>query len=178
MAEPGSQQQAPRGIRISRRWITMLLVIGAAGVAVLVMDRRSGPADVYGLATHLDEEADFFMEMAEIEQYRADGSLEYLMLADGVHHFEREALTQLTQPQFTLHRERRSPWHASARNGVLRRPPAGGSEEVLTLSDEVVLDAALDAEPAGLSAPPIRRNRPRCYDRQSHGSDHSIGSGR
>jgi len=147
----------PRSSRTARSAFMVLLVLGAAGIALLVMDQRSTPPALPEIAPRADQDADFFMEQVEVEQYRSDGSLEYLLHADGVQHFEADARTQLEQPRLALHRPDKPPWHASASNGTLRRPPAGASEETLTLRDQVVLEQTLpDGDWVRLTTPSLR----------------------
>lgn len=155
MAE--STTAAPRSSRASRSAFMVLLVLGAAGIALLVIDRRSGPSALPDVGPRADQNADFFMEQVEVEQYRPDGSLEYVLHADTVQHFEADARTRLEQPHLALHRPEEAPWHASASNGILRRPPAGASEETLTLRDQVVVEQSLpNGDWVRLTTPSLR----------------------
>lgn len=156
MAE--STTAPPRSSRTARSTFMVLLGLGAAGIALLVMDQRSGPSALPDMVPQTDQQdADFFMEQVEVEQYRPDGSLEYVLHADGVQHFEEDARTRLDQPRLTLHQDDQPPWFASARDGVLRRPLAGASEETLTLRDEVELEQTLpDGDWVRLTTPSLR----------------------
>lgn len=155
MAE--STTAPPRSSRTTRTTFMVLLGLGAAGIALLVMDQRSGPPALPDVVPRADQDADFFMEQVEVEQYRPDGSLEYVLHADGVQHFEAAARTRLDQPRLALHRPEEPPWHASASDGTLRRPPAGASEETLTLRDQVVLEQTLpNGDWVRLTTPALR----------------------
>jgi lipopolysaccharide export system protein LptC len=128
-----------RGGRLRRALIMAVLGLGAAGVALFIMDRRGAPS--LSLDTPLLEGApEFYMEGAEVRQFRLDGTLEYRLASADVRHFQQQAMTRLAAPDLTLLHPARPPWQASAETGVLRRPPQGAPEEVVELSGAVRLE--------------------------------------
>lgn len=155
MAE--SNTTPPRSSRATRSAFMVLLVLGAAGIALLVIDRPSGPPALPEVVPQTEQDADFFMEQVEVEQYRSDGSLEYVLHADGVQHFDQDGRTRLEEPRLALHQGDQPPWYASASRGVLRRPPVGALEETLTLRDQVELEQTLpDGDWVRLTTPSLR----------------------
>ncbi len=130
---------SPRGRRLRRSVVMVVLGLVAAGTALFVMDRRSTPP-LPGEAAGPGGEPDFFMEGATVDQYRPDGTLEYRLTSDDIRHFSEQALTRLQRPALTLYRPGGRPWNARALEGDLRRPPRGAPEEELELRDDVVLE--------------------------------------
>jgi lipopolysaccharide export system protein LptC len=123
---------------LNRTWIMLVLVLGVAGVAVLVMDRSAGPSVALLPTPALEGEPDIYMQAPEVSQYRSDGSLEYRLVARDASHFQRDAFTHLSSPALTLFQHNRAPWKVSAQVGTLRRPPAGADEEVVSSDEEVI----------------------------------------
>lgn len=128
-----------RPILTNRAWIMGVLVLGAAGVALVVIDRRDAP-DIAEDTRAVPGEPDFFMRGTTVHQYRNDGSLEYELRSNEVQHFERRAETRLREPELALFDPGQAPWRMSARQGTLRRPPSGAPEETVELRDDVVLE--------------------------------------
>ena len=130
---------SPRSRRLRRSLFMVVLVLGAAGIALFVMDRRGAPP-LPDVAAGLTSEPDFSMQGAIVDQFRDDGTLEYRLTSDDIRHFSEQALTRLARPTLTLQRPGGRPWEARAREGDLRRPPRGAPEEELELRDDVVLE--------------------------------------
>lgn len=149
MSEPSEQSRSPpataqasveeRGGRLRRAVFMAILGLGAAGVALFVMDQRGAPPLDLEPPT-VDRAPDFYMEGAEVRQFRPDGTLEYLLGSTDVRHFQQQAMTRLAAPDLTLLHPTRPPWQASAESGVLRRPPQGADEEVVELHGQVRLE--------------------------------------
>lgn len=136
VGDSGAQRRPPRS---NRTWIMAVLVLGVAGAALLVLERRAGtPVEVTPVPS--PGEPDFFMEGAVVHQYRDDGTLEYRLQAAQIRHFEARAETHLSAPELAMHHPDQAPWLAKARTGVLRRPPAGAPEETVSLRRDVTLE--------------------------------------
>jgi lipopolysaccharide export system protein LptC len=128
--------------RHSRTWIMLALVLVAAGVALVVMDRRAAPPVTPIPGPEIEGEPDVFMEGATISQFTPDGALRYRLSASLIRHYERNTLTRLTEPRFTLYQADGPPWRVRARHGILR-PASAGREERVTLREDVVLEQML-----------------------------------
>lgn len=155
MAESSADATASR--RRNHAWIMLVLALGAAGAALLVMNRRAPPTVLPDQGPALTGGPDFSMEGADVTQYRADGSLEYRLLANGVRHFASDARTELDRPRLSLFEPEQPPWHISARHGVLRRPPTGAPEEQVSLRGNVTLtQTPANHGPVRLVTPSLR----------------------
>lgn len=139
MAESATVEAPARSGR-NRTWIMLVLVLGAAGVALLVLRGRDPSAVPLEPMPGPSTNPDFYMDGAAISQYRSDGSLEYELSAARIRHFATDARTELERPRLSLHDPEAPPWNASAEHGVLRRPPTGATEERLDLDGSVVLE--------------------------------------
>ncbi len=153
MAESATVETPARAGR-NRTWIMLVLVLGAAGVALLVLRARDPSTVPLDPMPGQTISPDFYMDGADIAQYRGDGSLEYELSAARIRHFASDARTELEHPRLSLHDPDAPPWKASAERGVLRRPPTGASEEQLHLDGAVILEQA----PPG--AGPVRLETP------------------
>lgn len=159
--DPGrhSEREAPpaEGRRSNRAWIMVVLVLVIAGVTLLVMERRAGPPVSTLPPAQLEGEPDVYMDSPVVAQYHPNGTLEYRLVARRASHYQPQALTRLQDPHLTLYRTGAAPWEARARQGVLRRPPAGAPEEIVTLDQDVLLE---QSQPGGehlrLSTPALR----------------------
>ncbi len=82
---------------------------------------------------------DVLGEAVTFSELRADGSLQYRLLADTIQQFDTERLTRLEAPDLHLTSARQPPWDVTARHGYLRkRPnPDGVEEDVVFLRDDV-----------------------------------------
>lgn len=117
------------------------LVLVLAAVALLVMERSTGPPVTAVPVPELDGEPDVYMEGAAVSQYGDDGTLEYRLEMARASHFQGEAETRLVEPRLTLYRRDEPPWHVHARRGVLRRPLDGGPDaETVSLAGDVTLE--------------------------------------
>lgn len=156
MDDPATGDPVPEGGR-SRAWIMLVLVLGVAGVALLVMDRRGPTTPPMSAALDLSGEPDFNMDGAAVSQYRDDGTLEYRLLATSIRYYEAQARTELDRPRLSLHDPERQPWHVSAERGELRRPPYGASEEQVSLRGDVTLEQTPEGHgPVRLRTPELR----------------------
>ncbi len=133
----------------------VVLVLGAAAVAFLVMQRSAGPPLLRMPAPALQGEPDIYMESPVVSQYREDGTREYRLVADNASHYEGKDLTLLTRPRLELFRHDGPPWHMRARSGVLTRPPGGAAAEKVTLQDDVVLESSENDKPVRLTTPTL-----------------------
>jgi lipopolysaccharide export system protein LptC len=124
-----------------RSWILLVLLLGAGGIALVVLDRRSAP--LTGPPPIPAGEPDFIMEGALISQFDVDGQLRYRLMAEEIRHFEADSLTRMLQPRLSLHDGAEPVWQVSARVGTLHRPERGAGEESVTLVDEVVVEQTL-----------------------------------
>jgi lipopolysaccharide export system protein LptC len=166
--ELGDANGHGRPARSNRTWIMAALLLGVAGAALLVLERRSVPPMAVE-PTAVPGEPDFSMEGAVVHQYRDDGTLEYQLSAQAIRHFEERAETRLRTPQLTLHHPDQAPWQVRARTGVLRRPPAGASEETVSLRRDVVLEQTrADGEYVKLTTRALDVYPRRQYARTSH----------
>lgn len=143
--------------RSNRAWIMLVLVLGAAAVAFLVMERSAGPTISPGPTPTLEGEPDIYMVSPVVSQYRADGRLEYRLAASDASHYQGDHLTLLSHPRLTLFRQQGAPWRISARKGTLHRPPGGADDETVALDQGVTLEQNRgDGEQIRLSTPSLR----------------------
>lgn len=152
-----SEAPMPASGRSSRAWIMLVMVLGAAAVALLVVERSAGPPVSPAPAPALEGEPDIYMKSPEVAQYRPDGSLEYRLDARSASHYQGDDLTRLGRPRLTLYRRDGPPWTVTARHGSLRRPPLGAREETVALNDGVTLEQTRDnGERIQLTTPALR----------------------
>lgn len=151
----GSEAASERNGRSNRTWIMLVLVLGVAGVALLVMERSAGPPVSVLPTPALQGEPDIYMEAPVVSQYRPDGTLEYRLVAARASHYQRDAVTRLREPHFTLLRPGTAPWTVSARTGSLQRVSA--TEEIVSLDENVTLEQSrADGRQIRLTTPYLR----------------------
>ncbi len=148
-------EPAPPAGRSSRARIMIVLALGAAAVALLVIERSAGPPMPQVPAPALEGEPDIFMESPVVSQYRDDGTVEYRLLARTASHYQGQYLTLLDDPRLTLFRGQASPWRVTARKGSLSRPPGTAAEETVTLDDHVVLQTTENGGQIRLTTPSL-----------------------
>lgn len=156
------QLQDPARHPVNRTWIMLILLLVAAGIALLVIERRVVPPVPPIEAPQ--GEPDFFMEGARISQFGPAGSLQYRLAAREIRHFEAEGVTHMLEPQLTLHHEDDPPWLVSARLGTILRAEIGDTAEQIELRDDVVLEHTLrDGERVSLTTRTLRLYPDRQY---------------
>lgn len=81
-------------------------------------------------------EPDLLIEDAIITQYRDTGAIRYLLRSPRIEHFQKKALTYLTEPDLELHDDPGPPWRITARQGIIRN----ASEQINGAGEEVQLE--------------------------------------
>lgn len=123
--------------------------LGALGLVLILgawLYLANDPETVIRLPPELQEEPDFYVEDARIEQYGADGALEYDLESVAISHFENEHLTRLSRPRLQLYEQPNPPWRARANFGYIRSQAAEKQSATDTDADSDV-DAATAAQP-------------------------------
>jgi LPS export ABC transporter protein LptC len=137
----------------TRAWL--VLVLAASAFALLAF--FIGPGDIRPptVSETLAEQPNAYLEDGVIEQYRADGSLQYRLVSRRVAYFDDRRLTKLSEPVFDLHPAAAPPWHLEAGSGEVRTVPRpeGGSEEEAQLDGGVVLSQTRRGARIALTAP-------------------------
>jgi len=130
---------AERPVRSSHRWLLPLLALAVAVIGLMVLEiPEPGPPET---TEALLETPDLIMTGAEIYQYRGTGTLEYVLSADEIRHFDPQAVTRLNAPRLTLYAEGEAPWQGEAAFGYLRRATTGaGEEDLVFLRQDVRLE--------------------------------------
>lgn len=121
----------------------------AAGVALAVgllllafhLAPWRGNAPPQAPPPELEGEPDIYIESAVINQFQADGTMQYRLAAQKVLTFEDNRHTRLEGPDFSLYSPASPPWRINARHGDLHSFGDGtdGRDGVLVLHGDVVL---------------------------------------
>lgn len=97
------------------------------------------------LPEELSDEPDIYLKNAKIRQFETTGTLRYLLKAQEIRHFERDASTRLLEPDLVLYDPDEPPWEVSSRRGTIVTTATGGSNggqgksERVDLTDDVRL---------------------------------------
>lgn len=144
-----------RSGRITQKWLLPLLVLAVAAIGLMVLELPEPAAPPPAEETR--DNPDLIMSGAEIYQYRGTGTLQYVLRAAEIRHFDARALTRMNAPQLTLYADDEAPWEGEAAFGYLRRAARGsGEEELVFLRQDVRLEQRrADGSHLKLTAPSL-----------------------
>ena len=127
---------------MSITWRASLLAAATiAGLgAVLYAILARPPAPLAELPDALAGEPDVYMRDATITQYAPSGAVKYRLASTRMRHFERDALTRLTDPDLWLYNDAQPPWQIRSAHGYIRQNTSQrDEEEVIFLREKVVV---------------------------------------